>query len=55
METPTKWLWEWAKITAAMLYVGFLVGMGFRFANPPSPQPFRVSACPPQPSKENSP
>ena len=52
METLSKWLWDWTKISAAAVYLGFLVGMGFRLWNPPSPQPVRVSACPPQSSKE---
>ena len=59
MKTLSKWLgvlWDWGVVGIAALYVGLFVGMGFKLANPPSPpQTFRVSACPPQPSKENSP
>ena len=30
MKTLSKWLWDWAKISAAAVYLGFLVGWGFR-------------------------
>lgn len=58
MKTLSKWLgvlWDWGVVGIAAVYLGFLVGWGFKLVNPPSPQPFRVSACPPQSSKENSP